>query len=256
MSKNMNDRIQSAANCFSHWISQMNSLTSSILRASLATLVIVSSAEITAAKSNTDRTSPEAEPLKIRENKVTLQINLKVSQSRVFKIDNNRIMRTSMSDPGIAEPVVVCENQFYLLGKHPGHTTFFLWDDYGRIIGIDVHVFKNKSFNSKLSSISSFYRRVFGLRTRTRDFPSFESDLGFEQIRLDKSPKYYEKNFSFKNSKNKRKPIFKPLSKDDKSYPATLPRDYNSANTLKLAKEEGVTFDPKNKIVCSIFWQS
>jgi Flp pilus assembly secretin CpaC len=66
-------------------------------------------------------------------------IDLKVSQSRTFRL-RNKIIRTSISDPSIAEPVVVSENQMVLLGKSPGGATLVVWDDAGNSLAVDVHV--------------------------------------------------------------------------------------------------------------------
>lgn len=64
-------------------------------------------------------------------------IDVKVSQSRTFKL-KNKILRTSISDPSIAEPVVVAENQMVLLGKAPGGATLVVWDDAGNSVAVDV----------------------------------------------------------------------------------------------------------------------
>jgi len=77
--------------------------------------------------------------LDFEEYKVTNVIDLKVSQSRTFKL-KNKIVRTSISDPGVAEPVVVAENQLVLLGKAPGTSTLVLWDDAGNSVSIDLRV--------------------------------------------------------------------------------------------------------------------
>jgi Flp pilus assembly secretin CpaC len=71
-------------------------------------------------------------------------IDLKVSQSRTFK-SKNKIVRTSISDPSIAEPVVVAENQMVLLGKTPGICTMVLWDDAGNSAAIDLRVTRDYS---------------------------------------------------------------------------------------------------------------
>jgi Flp pilus assembly secretin CpaC len=71
-------------------------------------------------------------------------IDLKVSQSRTFK-SKNKIVRTSISDPAIAEPVVVAENQIVLLGKTPGTATMVLWDDAGNSVAIDLRVTRDYS---------------------------------------------------------------------------------------------------------------
>ncbi len=75
----------------------------------------------------------------LEEFKPTNVIELKVSQSRTFKM-KNKIVRTSISDPGIAEPVVVAENQMVLLGKSPGTCTMLLWDDAGNSVALDLRV--------------------------------------------------------------------------------------------------------------------
>lgn len=75
----------------------------------------------------------------LEEFKTTNVIDLKVSQSRTFKL-RNKIVRTSIADPGIAEPVVVAENQMVMLGKAPGSTTMVLWDDAGNTAAIDIVV--------------------------------------------------------------------------------------------------------------------
>ncbi|MBA4075104.1 MAG: hypothetical protein C0508_08680 [Cyanobacteria bacterium PR.023] len=82
--------------------------------------------------------------LDFEEYKVTNVIDLKVSQSRTFKL-KNKIVRTSISDPGVAEPVVVAENQLVLLGKAPGTSTLVLWDDAGNSVSIDLRVSRDYS---------------------------------------------------------------------------------------------------------------
>jgi len=71
-------------------------------------------------------------------------IDLKVSQSRTFKL-RNKIVRTSISDPAIAEPVVVAENQLVLLGKAPGGATLVIWDDAGNSVAVDLKVSRDYS---------------------------------------------------------------------------------------------------------------
>jgi Flp pilus assembly secretin CpaC len=71
-------------------------------------------------------------------------IDVKVSQSRTFKM-KNKILRTSISDPAIAEPVVVAENQLVLLGKAPGASTLVIWDDAGNSVAVDVKVSRDYS---------------------------------------------------------------------------------------------------------------
>lgn len=80
----------------------------------------------------------------MEEFKSTNIIDLKVSQSRTFK-SRNKIVRTSISDPSIAEPVVVAENQIVLLGKSPGGATMVLWDDAGNSVAVDLRVTRDYS---------------------------------------------------------------------------------------------------------------
>lgn len=80
----------------------------------------------------------------MEEFKSTNVIDLKVSQSRTFK-SRNKIVRTSISDPSIAEPVVVAENQIVLLGKSPGGATMVLWDDAGNSVAVDLRVTRDYS---------------------------------------------------------------------------------------------------------------
>jgi Flp pilus assembly secretin CpaC len=80
----------------------------------------------------------------LEEFKPSNTIELKVSQSRTFKL-RNKIIRTSISDPTIAEPVVVAENQMVLLGKAPGGSTLVIWDDAGNSVAIDVKVARDYS---------------------------------------------------------------------------------------------------------------
>ena len=80
----------------------------------------------------------------LEEFKTTNVIDLKVAQSRTFKL-KNKIVRTSISDPSVAEPVVVSENQLVLLGKTPGAATLVLWDDAGNSVAIDLRVTRDYS---------------------------------------------------------------------------------------------------------------
>lgn len=82
--------------------------------------------------------------VELEEFKPSNVIDLKVSQSRTFKL-RNKIVRTSISDPAIAEPVVVAENQLVLLGKAPGGATLVIWDDAGNSVAVDVRVTRDYS---------------------------------------------------------------------------------------------------------------
>src|SRR5271156_2741104 len=105
------------------------------------------------AQSESDRVAPTVIPIPpvvsgtvdMEEFKASNVIDLKVSQSRTFK-SKNKIVRTSISDPAIAEPVVVAENQIVLLGKTPGTATMVLWDDAGNSASVDLRVTRDYSF--------------------------------------------------------------------------------------------------------------
>jgi Flp pilus assembly secretin CpaC len=105
------------------------------------------------AQSESERVAPTVIPIPpvvtgtvdMEEFKASNVIDLKVSQSRTFK-SKNKIVRTSISDPAIAEPVVVAENQIVLLGKTPGTATMVLWDDAGNSVSVDLRVTRDYSF--------------------------------------------------------------------------------------------------------------
>lgn len=75
----------------------------------------------------------------LEEIRVTNIVELLVSRSRTFKL-SNKIIRTSISDPGIAEPVVIAGNEIILLGKSPGTVTLVLWDDAGNTAAMTINV--------------------------------------------------------------------------------------------------------------------
>ncbi len=82
--------------------------------------------------------------VELQEFKTSNVIDLKVSQSRTFKL-GHKIVRSSISDPAVAEPIVVSENQIVLLGKSSGTATLVLWDDAGNWIGLNLSVTKDYS---------------------------------------------------------------------------------------------------------------
>ena len=82
--------------------------------------------------------------LDLEEFKPSNIIDLKVSQSRTFRT-KNKIIRTHISAPDIAEPIIITENQFVLLGKTPGVATMLLWDDAGNSIAVDLRVGRDYS---------------------------------------------------------------------------------------------------------------
>ncbi|MCC7529888.1 MAG: pilus assembly protein N-terminal domain-containing protein, partial [Candidatus Melainabacteria bacterium] len=93
----------------------------------------------------------------LEEFKSTNILDLKVSQSRTFKL-KNKIVRTSISDPSIAEPVVVSENQIVLLGKAPGGATLVLWDDAGNSAAVDLRV--SRDYNQLQATLREVDPRI------------------------------------------------------------------------------------------------
>ncbi len=93
----------------------------------------------------------------MEEFKVSNIIELKVGQSRSFRL-KNRIVRTSISQPGVAEPVVVAENQLVLLGKTPGAATMVLWDDGGNVLALDLKV--NRDYSQLQSTLREIDPRI------------------------------------------------------------------------------------------------
>lgn len=86
--------------------------------------------------------------LQLEEFKSGTLIQLAPSESRLFQI-KNRIIRTQISDPGIAEPVVFCEDQFAILGKSPGVTALGIWDDAGNMAVFRLRVHEKGSLRGE-----------------------------------------------------------------------------------------------------------
>ena len=95
--------------------------------------------------------------LDMEEFKLSNVIDLKVSQSRTFRT-KNKIIRTHISDPSIAEPVIISENQFVLLGKTPGVATMLLWDDAGNSVAVDLRV--GRDFSQLQSTLREIDPRI------------------------------------------------------------------------------------------------
>ncbi len=80
--------------------------------------------------------------VELEEFKTSNIIDLKISRSRTFKL-LHKIVRSSVSDPTIFEPIFVSENQLVLLGKNAGTGTFVLWDDVGGSLTLSINVTKD-----------------------------------------------------------------------------------------------------------------
>lgn len=64
--------------------------------------------------------------VELEEIKPTASLDVKTGQSRVFRT-KARIKRVSVSDPAMAEVVIVSEREFIVIGKAPGNISLFLW---------------------------------------------------------------------------------------------------------------------------------
>lgn len=70
----------------------------------------------------------QSSDVQMKEIKPATTMEVKVTQSRTFRT-KGRIIRVAVSDPTIAEPVVVSEHEFILIGKRDGSVTLMLWFD-------------------------------------------------------------------------------------------------------------------------------
>lgn len=124
--------------------------------------------------------------LNLEEYKTTLKLGLKVSQSRLFRT-KNKIIRTSVADPGIAEPVVLAENVLLFLGKAPGRTTIEIWDDADGEATINVMVHKPYDMlTSVLSAPPWSFIDSVGRKSNSTDRPA---DLGHFNLKEISDPR-------------------------------------------------------------------
>jgi len=118
---------------------------------------------VTLAGLSTFQNQSFAADLGLEEYKASKEINLGPSHSRLFKI-GSYVSRTLVGDPSIAEPVVLCENQFVLVGKKTGKTTIVVWNDDNQVSVMKVQVVnqekasptvvaQNSNTKGKLSSL-------------------------------------------------------------------------------------------------------
>src|SRR5882762_6463979 len=114
----------------------------------LASLMIVTSYSIGQAQSTSYKAS-------FKESKEAIAINVLVGQSRVINFDRP-IGRFSVSNPEIAEAVLVAPDQVLVNGKGFGQVNFIAWEQSGgRFVVFDVYVRTN------LSLIDSQIRALF-----------------------------------------------------------------------------------------------
>lgn len=73
---------------------------------------------------------PEAQvsEVEIKELKATIAVDVLASRSKVFKT-KQKINRVAVSDPSVADVVLMTENQFVVIGKNPGAINVTIWCD-------------------------------------------------------------------------------------------------------------------------------
>ncbi|MGD9681344.1 MAG: pilus assembly protein N-terminal domain-containing protein [Candidatus Obscuribacterales bacterium] len=124
--------------------------------------------------------------------RVSKTVDVVAGRARLLKI-RHRIIRTSMGDPGIAEPVVVCENQLYIRGLIPGETSLTVWDDEGERTTIDIRVqHASGVLGTAAQDLGDFFaHRVFHLK-KYGQFPrQITLSLPLTEVALAKEPAAY-----------------------------------------------------------------
>lgn len=73
---------------------------------------------------------PEAQvsEVEIKELKATIAVDVLASHSKVFKT-KQKINRVAVSDPSVADVVLMSESQFVVIGKNPGAISVTIWCD-------------------------------------------------------------------------------------------------------------------------------
>lgn len=64
--------------------------------------------------------------VEIKELKASIAVDVLASRSKVFKT-KQKINRVSVSDPAVADVVLMTENQFVVIGKTPGAISVTIW---------------------------------------------------------------------------------------------------------------------------------
>src|ERR671917_2539778 len=104
-----------------------------------AALIVVTATALTAHAQETSYTASFAR------NKEAIPVNVLVGQSRVINFDRD-IGRFSVSNPEIAEAVLVAPNQVLVNGKAFGQVNFIAWEQAGgKFLVFDVFVRANLS---------------------------------------------------------------------------------------------------------------
>lgn len=79
-----------------------------------------------ALQANAQDQSKENDKSEIKELKTTLSVDVLTSRSKVFRT-KQKIKRVAVSDPSIAEIVLMSEKQFVVIGKNPGAINVTIW---------------------------------------------------------------------------------------------------------------------------------
>jgi len=69
--------------------------------------------------------APQGE-VEIKELKATLAVDVLAQHSKVFKT-KQKIVRVAVSDPSVADVVMMSRNQFVVIGKNPGAISVTVW---------------------------------------------------------------------------------------------------------------------------------
>lgn len=72
--------------------------------------------------------SAPATEIEIKELKTTMAVDVLASRSKVFRT-KQKINRVAVSDPSVADVVLMTENQFVVIGKNPGAISVTIWCD-------------------------------------------------------------------------------------------------------------------------------
>lgn len=68
----------------------------------------------------------QATEVEIKELKASIAVDVLASRSKVFKT-KQKINRVAVSDPAVADVVLMTENQFVVIGKNPGAISVTIW---------------------------------------------------------------------------------------------------------------------------------
>ncbi len=124
--------------------------------------------------------SPAEQKVLLQEYKPSQHLEVGVHQSRLFSTDPFLIIRTSTSDPAIAEPIVVAENQVVILGKKAGPANVIIWgmDASHReaVVNISALV-KNDLAGAARLKVGSDLHMKQDQRPQAIDFSNLDSSL-------------------------------------------------------------------------------